>query len=80
MAFKELRDEQWQFIQPPLPPKAHTGRPRADDRRTLNGILYVLTTGCRSSFLSAPLCPLPGVHTRFHPFRVESLNIIETSG
>ena len=24
-----------------------TGRPRADDRRTLNSILYVLTTGCR---------------------------------
>jgi hypothetical protein len=23
------------------------GRPRADDRRILNGILYVFTTGCR---------------------------------
>jgi transposase len=23
------------------------GRPRADDRKVLNGILYVLTTGCR---------------------------------
>ena len=23
------------------------GRPRADDRKTLNGILYVLRTGCR---------------------------------
>jgi len=47
MEFRELSDEQWQFIQPLLPPKASTGRPRADDRRTLNGILYVLTTGCR---------------------------------
>jgi transposase len=43
--FRELSDEQWH--QPLLPPKASTGRPRADDRRTLNGILYVLTTGCR---------------------------------
>jgi transposase len=23
------------------------GRPRADDRKVLNGILYVLTSGCR---------------------------------
>jgi hypothetical protein len=23
------------------------GRPRADDRRTVNGILFVLRTGCR---------------------------------
>ncbi|MGB9760273.1 MAG: hypothetical protein ACP5IT_10840 [Thermoproteota archaeon] len=25
-----------------LPPKARTGRPRVDDRRVVNGILYVL--------------------------------------
>ena len=35
------------FIEPLLPPSARTGRPRADDRRTIEGILYVLTTGCR---------------------------------
>ncbi len=47
MEFRELSDEQWAFLQPLRPPKARTGRPRADDRKTLNGILYVLTTGCR---------------------------------
>lgn len=47
MEFRELSQEQWEFITPLLPPKARTGRPRADDRKTLNGILYVLTTGCR---------------------------------
>jgi transposase len=47
MELRELSDEQWQFIQPLLPPRARTRRPRADDRRTLNGILYLLTTGCR---------------------------------
>jgi transposase len=26
---------------------SRVGRPRADDRVVLNGILYVLTTGCR---------------------------------
>jgi transposase len=40
-------DRQWAFIRPFLPPPARTGRPRADDRQTINGILYVLVTGCR---------------------------------
>jgi transposase len=42
-----LTDRQWAFIRPLLPPRARTGRPRADDRQTINGILYVLITGCR---------------------------------
>jgi hypothetical protein len=42
-----LTDMQWAFICPFLPPSAPTGRPRADDRRTIEGILYVLITGCR---------------------------------
>jgi transposase len=42
-----LTDRQWAFMQPLLLPPAHTGRPRANDRRTIEGILYVLITGCR---------------------------------
>lgn len=47
MASVHLTDEQWAFIQPLLPPPTRTGRPRADDRRTVEGIVYVLITGCR---------------------------------
>ncbi len=47
MKFSELTDEQWKLIGPHLPPPARTGRPRNDDRKTVNGIIYVLTTGCR---------------------------------
>lgn len=47
MATVHLTDEQSAFIQPFLPPWARTERPRADDRRTIEGILYVLITGCR---------------------------------
>ncbi|OPY48617.1 MAG: hypothetical protein A4E48_02646 [Methanosaeta sp. PtaU1.Bin060] len=47
MEFKELTDEQWLFIKPLLPPQPVVGRKRADDRKTINGILYVLVTGCR---------------------------------
>ena len=42
-----LTDDQWEAIQPLLPPPARTGRPRAQDRRTLEGVLYVLRNGCR---------------------------------
>ncbi|MHC1595244.1 MAG: transposase [Candidatus Syntropharchaeales archaeon] len=47
MKFEELTDEEWELIEPLLLPPAPTGRPRADDRKTLNAILYVLTTGCK---------------------------------
>lgn len=47
MKFQELTDMQWDFIGPSLPPLACTGRPRANDRMTINGILYVLMSGCR---------------------------------
>lgn len=43
----DLTDREWEFLRPLLPPAKRRGRPRADDRRTLNGILYVLSTGCR---------------------------------
>jgi len=47
MQFQELSDKQWKMIQEHLPKPASTGRPRAEDRTTINGIIYVLTTGCR---------------------------------
>ena len=45
-----LTDEQWQRIAPHLPqysPSPKGGRPRAEDRDALEGILWVLRTGAR---------------------------------
>jgi len=42
MKFRPLTDEQWRYIEPLLPPRAEEGKPRADDRRTIDAILYVL--------------------------------------
>jgi transposase/heme-degrading monooxygenase HmoA len=44
-----LTDEQWERIWPLLPVtiRGGVGRPRANDRRTLDGVLYVLRSGCR---------------------------------
>ncbi len=47
MKFEELDDNRWSRIAPLLPPRPREGRPRADDRSIVNGILFVLITGCR---------------------------------
>lgn len=50
--FRELTDEQWQHVEGLLSPTQNSstqsknrGRPPADNRMVLNGILYVLLTG-----------------------------------
>jgi len=43
----DLTDSQWKRIKRLLPKSARTGRPRADDQEVINGILYVMWTGCR---------------------------------
>ena len=43
----DLTESQWHYLQRLLPRRARTGRPRADEREVVNGILYVLPTGCR---------------------------------
>ena len=45
MSKVRFTDGQWAVIQPLLPPRARTGRPRADDRKTLEGIVFVLRSG-----------------------------------
>jgi transposase len=42
----DLTDEQWAVIEPPISKHCPgSGRPRAEDRRTLNSILDILKTG-----------------------------------
>ena len=47
MKYEELTEEEWKLIEPLLPTPAVTGRPGSDDRTTLNGIFFVMTTGCK---------------------------------
>jgi len=47
MKFQEITNTQWNMMEPHLPKPARTGRPRAEDRKTINGILFVGITGCR---------------------------------
>jgi putative transposase len=46
----KVPDELWEVVKqhlPPSPEQTGPGRPRADDRAALNGIWYVLWTGCQ---------------------------------
>ena len=43
----DLPDQEWKRVKRLLPRPAARGRPRADDREVINGILYVTWTGCR---------------------------------
>ncbi len=42
MALTDVADEEWEKVRALIPPRRGKGRPRADDRRTLNAILLVL--------------------------------------
>jgi transposase len=47
----DLTDAQWNRIKPLLPKPKLRGRSRVDDREVINGILYVLATGCPWEYL-----------------------------
>jgi transposase len=60
----ELSDSEWARLQPLLPPRK-AGRPRQDDRRILNGILWKLATGVPWRDLPERYGPWQSVFTRF---------------
>ena len=66
----ELTNIQWERLQPLLPPqKPKTGRPAADHRRILNGILWLLRTGAPWRDLPERYGPWATVASRFYRWR-----------
>ena len=43
----DVTDAQWAVLETLFPPQGRIGRPRADDRKVLNGIVWVLRNGAR---------------------------------
>jgi len=65
-----LTDQQWERLQPLLPPqKPPTGRPAADHRRVLDGILWLLRTGAPWRDLPERYGPWCTVASRFYRWR-----------
>ncbi len=70
----ELTDEQWERLQPLLPPqKQHTGRPATDHRQVINGILWILRTGAPWRDLPERYGPWATVASRFYNWRTAGL-------
>src|SRR5215470_7790136 len=67
----DLTDAHWALLEPRIPPQPPgPGRPRAVDmREVVNGILYVLRTGCPWEFLPHDLPPHSTVYYYFLQWR-----------
>jgi len=59
----DLSDAEWVLVEPMIPPARHGGRRRSVDvRQVLNGIFYILWTGCQWQALPKDLPPKSTVH------------------
>jgi putative transposase len=59
----DLTDDEWSHVQPLIPRAKRGGRPReVDTREVLNGILYVLSTGCQWRYVPKDLPPRSTLH------------------
>ena len=69
----DLTDEQWALIEPHIPPtKSGTrkgGRPPADPRTTLNGLMYLAPSGCQWRTLPREFGPWPTVNHHYRLWR-----------
>ena len=67
----DLTDEQFALVKPFLPKPKRTGRPPADLREVLNGILYLVRTGCQWRLLPHDFPPWSTVHTWYRRWRTD---------
>ena len=66
----DVTDEEWRVIEPYLPPAKDTGRPRAWPlREIVNGIFYVMRSGCPWRQLPKDLPPWSTVYRWFAAWR-----------
>jgi len=58
---RKLSDKQWSVLQSLLPRQdfSRGGKPRADDKKTVEGILWILTTPNGTNFPLSMAPPLP---------------------
>ena len=74
-----VSDELWSHIESLIPRRVNThrfggGRPRRPDRDCMDGILFVLRTGCQWKALDATgICPGSTAHDRFQEWEREGV-------
>ena len=68
----DVTDKEWRVIEPHLPAANSTGRPRAwPMREIINGIFYVMRSGCPWRLLPSDLPPWSTIYRWFATFRDE---------
>ena len=65
----DLSEQQWQRLQPLLPKPKRRGRPPADLRRILNGLLYFVRAGCAWRLLPHDFGPWQTVYGYFRTWK-----------
>ena len=66
MVRDRLSDDGWEMIEPVFPPPKATGRKRKDPREVVDGIVYILRTGCPWRDLPEEFGPWPSVYHWFN--------------
>ena len=62
----DLTDAEWALVEPLIPPAKRSGNKRTVDmREVVNGLMYVLSTGCQWAALPKDLAPRSTVHDYF---------------
>jgi putative transposase len=68
----DLKEAEWALLAPLIPPAKPGGRPRSvDPRRIVNGIFYVLRTGCAWRYLPREYGPWSTTSWYFRPWRLD---------
>jgi len=68
----DLTDEEWSWVEPWIPPAKRGGRRReVDVREVLNGVMYVLSTGCQWRYIPKDLPPRSTVHEYFQRWQYD---------
>ncbi|MFF3911102.1 IS5 family transposase [Streptomyces sp. NPDC001848] len=68
----ELTDSEWELLAP-LIPRAVTGRPRVEDRKIINGMVYKIRTGISWRDLPPRYGPWKTVYTRFRRYALDGV-------
>lgn len=68
-----LTDQEWEIIEPLLPPKKKTKPPKWTKRQILDGIFYQLKNGCNWGDLPKDLPPYSTVFWHYKQWRTDGV-------
>lgn len=71
--FAELSDDKWDYVKQYIPIQPYNGNIRTEDRKIINGIRYVLETGCPWTEVPRKYGSYLSIHTRLKRWSSEGV-------